>query len=894
MVFHRQVFVLLALGLLGAGTAGVAAPVAPSAPPVRGCFVLPGLHDPLRSVQALGTTPTPSRRERLVAQLRTEAQVAAAPFALELKKQGGTRIRVLWAAGVICAEGPPALFRRLAGKSGGPEFFFDSPVEEEALSDDTAARGLTAPPEAPLVALKVPEVWARGIDGRGVVIGHIDTGIDFLHTDLKDHLWTNQREIPGNLIDDDGNGHVDDIHGWDFSEDDADPSDGAGHGTSTAGLLVGDGRSGRATGTAPGAQLMVVRRGSTQALIWEAIEYAIEEGAQVISMSASWRWVFNPKPQYAQWRRLADTELAAGIIHVNSAGNNGLTLDTDPLPFNLGAPANCPPPWLPPDQNPRGGVSAVLAAGNLDARSLALVATSSRGPAAWFDIARDFDPDYPDPMPLEYQDYPYAPPAGGLIKPDFVLPGDGSTSTIRGGGYGPFSGTSAAAPRLAGIIALLRQSAPTATPAEIAEVLFRSAGDMGNPGHDNQHGAGMPDALAALEALGPTVAVLAVRVAEDPPPAGDGDGNADAGEIVRLSLTLANTGDLPLDGLDLVLASRGLGKVRDPFVRLAGLPAAGSVDVSGFSLELPAGSCGQSAELVLEVRAGGRVRRLPVSLPIGTETRTTLWFSDGEADPGFIVGGTANNSGWFTREAPVGTQQNGEWANPPTDASGKTGAACFITGNGPTDPDAADVDGGYAELKTPARNAVGFQRVELSYRRWFFSADPNGEDSFRVDASADGSGWTALESFSATENRWRKIDIVLSDRLDPGEATSVRFRCDDAGGPDIVECGLDDLSLIGVGLACTPYEIPSHPAPSPVGPTLRLAPVAGGHLELTWAPPSVAGGIDPPRGYQVLSSGTSQGPFALIGQPWGPHWVIVDGMTPRPGEIQFFLVESNP
>lgn len=86
--------------------------------------------------------------------------------------------------------------------------------------------------------IDAPEAWEISSDISEVLVGVLDSGIDYLHEDLKDNVWTNKNEIPGNGIDDDNNGYIDDIHGWDFINSDNDPMDDLGHGTNVAGIIA--------------------------------------------------------------------------------------------------------------------------------------------------------------------------------------------------------------------------------------------------------------------------------------------------------------------------------------------------------------------------------------------------------------------------------------------------------------------------------------------------------------------------------------------------------------------------------------------------------------------------------------------------------------------------------
>ena len=106
------------------------------------------------------------------------------------------------------------------------------------------------------------EAWALQVssDKEHIIVAVVDTGCALDHPDLHDRLWTNPDEIPDNLIDDDGNGFVDDVHGWDMVDNDNDPSDAVGHGTHVAGIIAAQSNNGIGiSGVNDQADIMAVR-----------------------------------------------------------------------------------------------------------------------------------------------------------------------------------------------------------------------------------------------------------------------------------------------------------------------------------------------------------------------------------------------------------------------------------------------------------------------------------------------------------------------------------------------------------------------------------------------------------------------------------------------------------
>jgi serine protease AprX len=417
---------------------------------------------------------------------RTQARVLA-DLATSARDGLAGDVRSLWSANAVAARVAPAALERLAGLDEVETILFD-PTRPmlEAESEVPARRarhrtaGVTATPAWSVSWIGAPAVWDQGYRGAGVLVAIIDTGVDYNHPDLAARIWTNAGEIPGNAIDDDGNGVVDDVHGYDSANDDGDPLDDNGHGTHVGGSVAGDGAGGTITGVAPEASLMAVKvlgagGGGTFAGIMAGVEYALENGAQVLNLSLG--GLCTSPATRALLRANADAVAAAGISMCVASANDRCKQ----RPPNLvRSPGDAPPPWLSPDQPPigaLGGVTTVGATGNLSDQ---VTTFSSPGPVDWS-------------QPAGYGDWRICDPGTpniGLIKPDVSAPGLDVISTILGGGYGNNSGTSMATPHVAGLAALILSRNPQLTSAEVHEILETTALDLGPSGKDNDYGAG--------------------------------------------------------------------------------------------------------------------------------------------------------------------------------------------------------------------------------------------------------------------------------------------------------------------------------------------------------------------------------------------------------------------
>ncbi|MFO7695923.1 MAG: S8 family peptidase [Anaerolineae bacterium] len=292
-----------------------------------------------------------------------------------------------------------------------------------------------------LPLIELPWAWDLS-QGNGQIIAVIDSGIYLEHPDLRDKLWSNLAEVPGNLIDDDANGYVDDIVGWDFVSGDALPEDGYGHGTHVSGIAgAATGNLIGIAGVAGGSRLMVLRAlgndgKGTYANIALAIRYAADRGARVINLSLG-----GTTPSAALEEQVLYAQ-SLGCLVVAAGGNTGSVGVLYPAAI--------------------GGVLAVSATNSLDQA----YSGNSRGPEL-----------------------------------DVAAPGVTIYSTTRNGLYGLMTGTSMATPHVSGVAALLQSYRPDLTWQQVAETITSTAVDIDVAGWDERTGWGRVDAAAALASV---------------------------------------------------------------------------------------------------------------------------------------------------------------------------------------------------------------------------------------------------------------------------------------------------------------------------------------------------------------------------------------------------------
>jgi subtilisin family serine protease len=298
--------------------------------------------------------------------------------------------------------------------------------------------------------MNMEDAWPYTTGSADVVIAIIDSGIDTDHQEFAGQLWQNPGEIPNNFIDDDNNGLIDDIIGYNFvSSTNRVPEDDLGHGTHVSGIAASKGVF--LTGVCPGCKIMSVKAANAKGDLYDseiisAIGYAVDNGANIVNMS------FGGYGQSTTTRNLIqaliDDGHENGIVFVAAMGNENINTNTTAF-----YPA---------------ALNHVLAISSVD---------TNRSKSSFSNFGS--------------VNFIAAP--GKLIPAAY--PSADITITDE---YTYLSGTSMAAPQVSGIIGLMKSIMPWLTPDEIRTALQVSAQDVGSAGHDIYYGYGIVDANMAI------------------------------------------------------------------------------------------------------------------------------------------------------------------------------------------------------------------------------------------------------------------------------------------------------------------------------------------------------------------------------------------------------------
>jgi subtilisin family serine protease len=408
------------------------------------------------SLVALGTTtepalaadpaclPAPAGHGLLDARARTAAEVVPGEFVVRYRNAGAARqgVKRLAATGASGRRvtGRVAVVRLPRGKAlraataqlerdpavlwAEPNYLYRSTrMPDDGLFAQQWALHNTGAVGRADADIDAPDAWNLTTGSASVLVGIVDTGADVAHPDLAPNIAVNPGESGGgretNGVDDDGNGLIDDVRGWDFAAGDNNPADTFGHGTHVTGTIGARGNDGRGTaGVAWSAGLLPLRALNDQGWgssldIADAMAYAARRGARVVNVSLGGA---------GHSQAMLDAICGApDTLFVVAAGNDGTNVDQEPFYPCAYAAAN------------------VICVAATDARD-ALASFSNRG-------------------------------AGAV---DLAAPGAQILSTVPGGGHALYSGTSMATPHVAGAAALLFAQRPERTPQQVKDALMQS------------------------------------------------------------------------------------------------------------------------------------------------------------------------------------------------------------------------------------------------------------------------------------------------------------------------------------------------------------------------------------------------------------------------------------
>jgi len=284
--------------------------------------------------------------------------------------------------------------------------------------------------------ISAPEAWDVSIGDSSVIIAILDSGVYYTHPDLRNNMWMNTGEIQGNSIDDDNNGYIDDVYGYDFVNNDGDPMDDMGHGTHVAGTAAAEQNNNLGvTGVCPECSIMALKfldetgSGYFDDAV-EALYYAVDNGAQITSNS--WGCDFCGSNSYVN--DAFDWVDSQGVVSITSAGNRADGTPSHP-------PANAP------------SVLSIAATNYVDQKA----SFSNWGPSTAL-----------------------AAPGETILSTSFVdAPLNFHQSCIEwpqleAGLYVHCPGTSMAAPHVSGVAGLVLSLNPGLTPAETKSILKSS------------------------------------------------------------------------------------------------------------------------------------------------------------------------------------------------------------------------------------------------------------------------------------------------------------------------------------------------------------------------------------------------------------------------------------
>ena len=628
------------------------------------------------------------------------------------------------------------------------------------------------------------DAWDFGTGSRDFVCAVVDGGCQTNHTDLAANIWVNQAEASGSPgVDDDGNGYVDDVNGWNAYSNNGNISSDS-HGTHVCGTVGAVGNNGvGVSGVSWQTGVMPISgsSGSTSTVL-TAYNYALTQkdiwlssggaqGACVVSTNSSFGidQANCNSSTYQAWNDIYTLMGESGIVSCAATANANWNID------QVGdVPTGCTSEFIIGVTNTTSSDQKASSAGY------------------------------------------------GAISIDLGAPGTNVLSTVPTNSYASYSGTSMATPHVAGAVTFLHSVASPAFQAHHASNPADAAREMKRMILEN---VDILPTLSSVTVSGGRLnlfkAAEEIRIWPGGPtilfdyPGGRPEVIAPAGDTVAVTLTETQPGTL--DGSSPTLHyNDGSGWVTSPL----------SPSGSAWNANFGATECSNTVEwYVTADTTDGNSWRDP-----GTGSHTAL---SADGTPVFASDDMESADGW-SAGAPGDNATTGVWvrvdpiatAAQPGDDHTPSGTQCWVTGQGSSGGSLGenDVDGGSTTLRSAVYDLSGSTNPTISYWRWYSNdegASPNA-DTFTVDISNNGgASWTNVEivgpSGEGTSGGWIQKSFLVSDLVAPTAQVQLRFIASDLGSGSIVEAAIDDLQIQDID--CGDCNVQSYctTSPNPVG-----------------------------------------------------------------------------
>ncbi|MFC4559411.1 S8 family serine peptidase [Virgibacillus kekensis] len=701
--------------------------------------------DQAKKLQLSKTKTELRKRSLIVSNLRAKAldtQQNVMAFLKKEKKAGNVEsFQSFYIVNAIAVTGTKEVAKKLA-EFGEVEKVLPNRTRQLIKGDATGksktsltADQLNANEVEPNVEhINAPQVWEMGIDGSGVVIASIDTGVQWDHPALKEKYRGYNPETP------DQSNH--EFNWFDPINGEAAPYDDIGHGTHTVGTMVGSESDGsNQIGVAPGAE-------------WIAVKAFSALGGTDVDLLAAGEWILAPKDAEGN----PHPEMAPDIVNNSWGGGRGLDEWYRPM-VQAWRDAGIFPAFAAGNVTATepGGPGSVAAPSNYP-ESFAVGAINNENDLAEFSLQ--------GPSPYDE------------IKPDVVAPGVGTRSAIPGSSYGGKSGTSMATPVVAGTVALLRQADSSLTVDELESALMNSATPLTDgeftDSPNNGYGYGVINAFRAVSSVTSGLGTIKGQVfkdgedTEEPTYEHVIPESASSGIAIPLAITVKDNISVQSVQLEYLTADGSWEIIKAPRV-------SGDYKNGTYTVEIPGNIVAEPA-VTYRWRINDYGQNEVVTENFEVQVLPAIFSEDFESEP----------VGWESS----GTNNAWEWGVP-TSGPGEaySGENVYATDLDDTYRNDSDM-----VLSTPAIQ-LPEGSANLHFKQWYEleSYDFGAYDFAHIYVSTDQENWETIAEFTGETDGWESYGIDISEYA--GQTIYIGFHVSSDGSRMFDGWYIDDVVI---------------------------------------------------------------------------------------------------